>query len=221
MTAFVSQSLWSRFFALGLFLVLVGSGTAAAQPTVSLRGNVGASFFRSPDLQSELLNSGTSLGLEAGVRVYQGFSITLGGGYDRFTLNKENVRLFAERGGDWSFLSGTVGLRYTYLNNSDAHPYLAAGIGSYRLRSTNRLDASGEGLEPVGEDAQQRRYGLHVALGSVFRLDDTYALFFEPRYVFYDLGAGVGNTVRYFTLRLGVDVRLFAPQKTSSPTPPQ
>jgi hypothetical protein len=188
---------------------------------VSVRGNVGASFFRSPDLQSEILNSGTNLGLEAGVRVYRGLAFTVGGGYDRFTLNEENVQLFAERGGDWSFLSGTVGLRYTYLNGSDAHPYLAVGAGRYQLRSTNRQRVSEGELVPVSEQAQETRNGLHVALGSVFRLDDTYAVFFEPRYVFYDLGAGIGNTVRYFTLQLGVDVQLFSPSAKKAPTPPR
>lgn len=221
MNTYDHRSLLSRLFGLGLFLLMAGSMTAMAQPTVSVRGNVGASFFRSPDLQSELLNSGTSLGLAAGVRVYRGLAITVGGGYDSFTLNEENARLFNSGGGDLVFQSGTLGLRYTYLNDSDAHPYLATGFGIYQLRSTNRRVVSDGELVSSGEQAQEVKSGGHLALGSLFRLDDTYAIFFEPRYVFYDLGAGIGDAARYFSLRLGVDVRLYSPAKDPTTTPPQ
>jgi hypothetical protein len=50
--------------------------------------------------------------------------------------------------------------------------------------------------------------GLHLALGSLFRLDDTYALFFEPRYVFYDISERLTGAQRYASLRLGVEVQL-------------
>lgn len=220
MNLFDPRSLFSRFVALGLFLVLAGGVTATAQPTVSLRGNVGASFFQSPDLQSDLLNSGTSFGLEAAVQVYRGVGITVGGGYDGFTLNEETARIAGSPGGDLSFLSGTLGLRYTYLNDSDAHPYLTAGAGVYQRRNTNRLEVADGQLVEANEQMQESRMGLHVALGSVFRLDDTYAVFFEPRYVFYDFEAGGRRTNRYFSLRLGVDVRLYSPAQDAT-TPPR
>ncbi len=207
MTFSDQQSKLLQFVVLGLVLLFSGAEMVMAQ-TVSFRGNVGASFFRSPDLQSEVLNSGTSLGLETGIRVYRGLEITAGGSYDGFTLNEENARLFGSGGGDLSFLSGTLGLRYTYLNSSDAHPYLTTGIGLYRLQSTNRREVSNGELVSAGEKVQEVKKGAHLALGSLFRLDDTYAVFFEPRYVFYDLGVGIGNSARYFILRLGVDVQL-------------
>lgn len=221
MSPFNLRSILSQLFAIGLVFGLVGSVSVVAQPTVSVRGNVGASFFRSPDSRSEILNSGTSLGVEAGIRVYRGLAVTIGGGYDRFTLNEENTRLFAAAGGDWAFLSGTMGLRYTYLNSSDAHPYLSVGAGMYRLRSTNRREASDQELVSIGGQAQEIKTGLHLALGSVFRLNDTYAVFFEPRYVFYDLEVARQNMVRYFTLRLGIDVQLFSPKSEPAATPPR
>lgn len=193
-----------------ILLLLVGTGAAAwAQPTVSVRGNVGAAFFRSPDLTSQLLNSGTNLGLEADVRVYRGFSITLGGAYDSFTLNEQNARLYQQSGGDLSFLGGEVSLRYTYFNDSDAHPYVATGVGLYRGQLTDRVRFTEEGDRvEVPEQVRFNEEGLHLALGSVFRLDDTYAVFAEPRYVIFDFSEGLGNALRYFTLRLGVDVQL-------------
>jgi len=198
----------SRLCVLAFVFLLVGSTATVAQPTVSVRGNVGASFFRAPELQSELLNSGTSLGLEAGIRVYRGLAVTVGVGYDGFTLNKENARLFNTGGGDLTFRSGMLGLRYTYRSSSDAHPYLTVGVGRYQLRSTNRRTVADGELVATGEETKEVRTASHLALGSLFRLDDTYALFFEPRFVFYDLSGGLGNTVRYFTLRLGVDVQI-------------
>jgi opacity protein-like surface antigen len=202
-----------RSLALALVLALGLSAGAVAQPTVSVRGNVGASFFRSPDFASETLHSGVDLGLEAGVRIYEGWGVTLRGGYDQFTLNEESLRAFSQGGelppqGDISFLSGGLAARYTYLNDSDAHPYASMGVGVYRLRSANRkVFRNGEIVGREG-DATETKLGLHLALGSLFRLDETYAVFFEPRYVFYDLGESIAGNVRYFTLRLGVDVQL-------------
>lgn len=193
-----------------ILLLLVGTSVGAwAQPTVSVRGNVGAAFFQSPDLTSQILNSGTNLGLEADVRVYRGFSITVGGAYDSFTLNEQNARLYHQSGGDLSFLGGQIGLRYTYLNDSDAHPYVAAGAGLYRGRLTDRVafTEDGERME-VSERAQFTEEGVHLAFGSVFRLDDTYAVFAEPRYVVFDVSEGYDQAFRYFTLRLGVEMQL-------------
>jgi opacity protein-like surface antigen len=148
------------------------------------------------------------------VRVYRGLSVTVHGGYDQFTLNKENLRLVSQSfsqgisQGNLSFLSGSLGLRYTYLNNSDAHPYVTTGIGIYRLTNSNRKTV--ERGEVVGERDDQTftEMGMHLAIGSIFRLNDTYAVFFEPRYVFYDVQEELTGTLRYFTLRLGMDVQL-------------
>jgi hypothetical protein len=193
-----------------VLLLLIGTSIGAwAQPTVSVRGNVGAAFFQSPDLTSQLLNSGTNLGLEADVRVYRGVSITVGGGFDSFTLNEQNARLYQQSGGDLSFLGGQIGLRYTYLNDSDAHPYVAVGAGLYRGRLTNRIAFTEDGeRREVAEPAQFNEEGVHLAFGSVFRLDDTYAVFAEPRYVVFDVSEGYSEAFRYFTLRLGVEVQL-------------
>lgn len=186
----------------------LGSVGAVAQPTVSVRGNVGASFFRSPELQRETLHSGEAFGLEAGVRVYRGLAITLQGGYDRFTVNKETAQLINSRfrAGDLLFLNGSAGVRYTYVTESDAHPYISTAVGVYRLRSPNWKEY--DSGEVVGDkELNVRRLGAHLGVGSLFRLDDTFAVVFEPRYVFFDLRQGLTDAVRYFTLRLGVDVQ--------------
>ena len=194
---------------LAFVLVLGLSVSAAAQPTISVRGNVGASFFRSPDALSEALHSGVDLGLGAGIRVYRGLSVTVRGGYDQFTLNEETARLYQQiEVGDLSFLSGSIGLRYTYTNDSDAHPYGAIGVGVYRASSSNRKQFSQGQLIQEQPKQVTTELGAHLAIGSLFRLDDTYAVFFEPRYVFYNLAENRGGTIRYFTLRLGVDVTL-------------
>lgn len=183
---------------------------ASAQATVSVRGNVGASFFRSPDLTRELLHSGTNVGVEAGIRIYRGLSVTVGGAYDSFTLNRENARLYGQGGGDLAFVGGNVGLRYTVENQSDAHPYVAVGGGLYQVRRTNRQTVTSGGTLVPNEDGATTAVeeGLHLAIGSLFRIDDTYAVFAEPRYMMFDVGEGVGEAVRYFTIRLGVDVQL-------------
>lgn len=198
---------------LAFVLVLGLSVSAAAQPTFSVRGNVGASFFRSPDFLGETLHSGVDLGFGAGVRVYRGLSITGHAGYDQFTLNEESLRAISQGRelspqGDVSFLSGVLGVRYTYLNNSDAHPYASVGVGIYRLKSSDRRVFENGQLTNRREDVTETETGLHLAVGSLFRLDDTYAVFFEPRYVFYNVAENLGGTLRYFTLRLGVDVKL-------------
>lgn len=199
---------WSSLL-LVFFLVLGTSTAAVAQPTVSVRGNVGASFFRAPDGLSQVLHSGVDMGLGVDVRVYRGLSITAHGGYDQFTLNEETARLFERiEVGDLSFLSGALGVRYTYLNNSDAHPYVTTGVGLYRARSSNRKVFEGGELINRKEKQSFRDIGGHLAVGSLFRLDETYAVFFEPRYVFYGVDEKLTGTLRYFTLRLGLDVQL-------------
>jgi len=193
-------------------LALALSTSVAAQPTVSVQGNVGASFFRAPDFASETLHSGVDLGLGVDVRVYRGLSITARGGYDQFTLDEERVRAISQgiqvTRGDISFLNGALGVRYTYLSDSDARPYASMGLGAYQLRSSDRRVFQNGQLVNRTEDATETEMGLNLAVGSLFRLDDTYAVFFEPRYVFYNLRESISGEFRYFTLRLGIDVRL-------------
>lgn len=181
---------------------------AVAQPTVSARANVGASFFQSPELRSETLHSGEAFGVEVGVRVYRGLAVILQGGYDRFTLNKETTQLIRGRvqAGDLFFLNGSTGLRYTYINDSDAHPFVSSAVGLYRAKSPNWKVYEAGTVVREGE-LTTRKWGLHLGVGSLFRLNETYAVVFEPRYVFFDLSQGVTDTVRYFTLRLGIDVQ--------------
>lgn len=199
-----------RSTTLALFFVLLVGANAVAQPTVSVRGNVGASFFRSPDALSEALHSGVDLGLGAGVRLYRGLSFTVRGGYDRFTLDERTSRVFFRsiEAGDLSFLSASLGLRYTYRNSTDAHPYVATGVGIYRLNSSNRKKFENGQLVDRQPERTFTEKGIHLALGSLFRLDERYAVFFEPRYVFYNVSERLTGTLRYFTLRLGVDVQL-------------
>lgn len=207
MTTHVRTSL-ARIAAWALLLVVGTAGVAGAQPDVSVRGNVGASFFQSPETTSLILNSGTNLGLEAEVQVYRGLGITLGATYDGFTFNEENARLYSRSGGDLSFLGGSVGLRYTFRNTTDAHPYVAVGGGFYRGRVTDRKQVTSEGqLVDASEKVNFTEEAAHLAVGSLFRLDDTYAVFAEPRYTFFNLGRGLTGELRYFSLRLGVDVQ--------------
>lgn len=176
-----------------------------------MRGNVGATFFRSPDVLSETLHSGVNVGVGGAIRVYRGLAITAQGGYAQFALNEETARIFQQsvEVGDFSFVNGSLGLRYTYLNDSDAHPYVSTGVGRYRLTQSDRkVLEEGEFVE-LPSDKTFTDLGMHFAIGALFRLDDRYAVFFEPRYVFYDLSQGLESSLRYFTLRLGVDVQLW------------
>lgn len=184
---------------------------------MSVRGNMGAAFFQSPEGLNTVLNSGVDLGLGAGVELYKGLEVVLQGSYDRFTLNGDNIALIDEElsvetarieGGALNVLNGTIGLRYTLENSSDAHPYVSGGVGVYhslleRVRVKQRED-------PLRRRTATRR-GYHAAIGSNFRINDTYAFFFEPRYVIIDTegsGLGTSTSTRYVTVRLGVDVQL-------------
>ena len=204
-----------RTAALLIVLGLVFSTRVSAQPAVSVRGNVGAAFFQSPEGLNNVLNSGVDLGLEAGLEVYDGLEVVLQGGYDRFTLNSDNVALLDDNlsvgtsveGGALNLINGTVGLRYTLKNQSDAHPYVAGGIGLYRTELAEARVRQGENVLP---ERSTRGRGFHLAIGSNFRVDETYGVFFEPRYVVVDTGGSdlqTGDSTRYVTVRLGVEVQ--------------
>ncbi len=198
-----------------LGLGLVFSTRVSAQPAVSVRGNVGAAFFQSPEGLNNILNSGVDLGLEAGLEVYEGLEVVLQGSYDRFTLNSDNVALLDDNlsvgtsveGGALNLINGTVGLRYTLKNQSDAHPYVAGGIGLYRTELAEARVRQGEKVLP---ERSTRGRGFHLAIGSNFRVNETYGVFFEPRYVVVDTGGSdlqTGDSTRYVTVRLGVEVQ--------------
>ena len=204
-----------RTAALLIVLGLVISTRVSAQPAVSVRGNVGAAFFQSPEGLNNVLNSGVDLGLEAGLEVYDGLEVVLQGSYDRFTLNSDNVALLDDNlsvgtsveGGALNLINGTVGLRYTLKNQSDAHPYVAGGIGLYRTELAEARVRQGENVLP---ERSTRGRGFHLAIGSNFRVDETYGVFFEPRYVVVDTGGSdlqTGDSTRYVTVRLGVEVQ--------------
>ncbi|MCS3629230.1 opacity protein-like surface antigen [Salinibacter ruber] len=204
-----------RTAALLIVLGLVFSTRVSAQPAVSVRGNVGAAFFQSPEGLNNILNSGVDLGLEAGLEVYNGLEVVLQGSYDRFTLNSDNVALLDDNlsvgtsveGGALNLINGTVGLRYTLKNQSDAHPYVAGGIGLYRTELAEARVRQGENVLP---ERSTRGRGFHLAIGSNFRVDETYGVFFEPRYVVVDTGGSdlqTGDSTRYVTVRLGVEVQ--------------
>lgn len=202
----------ARMYTISLLLLVVGgvAGRAAAQPSVSVRGNVGASFFRGPDRTQQLLHSGANVGVEVDLHLGGGVALTLGGTYDGFTFNEETARVFRVGGGDRAFVGGSLGFRYTFRNRTDAHPYLALGGGLYQRRVANRKQYDTEEQALVAVEERQTAYeeGVHLGLGSLFRLDDTYAVFVEPRYTFFDVSEGIGKADRYFTMRLGMDVRL-------------
>ncbi|MCS4032522.1 opacity protein-like surface antigen [Salinibacter ruber] len=204
-----------RTAALLIVLGLVFSTRVSAQPAVSVRGNVGAAFFQSPEGLNNILNSGVDLGLEAGLEVYDGLEVVLQGSYDRFTLNSDNVALLDDNlsvgtsveGGALNLINGTVGLRYTLKNQSDAHPYVAGGIGLYRTELAEARVRQGENVLP---ERSTRGRGFHLAIGSNFRVNETYGVFFEPRYVVVDTGGSdlqTGDSTRYVTVRLGVEVQ--------------
>ena len=205
-----------RTAALFVLLAILLVPGAAAQPEVSLRGNVGAAFFRSPDGLNNVLNSGVDLGLGAGVELYKGVELVLQGSYDRFTLNGDNVALFDANlsvgarveGGALNVLNGTIGLRYILENSTDAHPYVAGGVGVYRS-VLEKTKIQGEEIFPRLATTSR---GFYAAIGSTFRINDTYAVFFEPRFVSVDTEGSeldTGESTRYVTLRLGLDVRLW------------
>ncbi len=204
-----------RTAALLIVLGLIFSTRVSAQPAVSVRGNVGAAFFQSPEGLNNILNSGVDLGLEAGLEVYEELEVVLQGSYDRFTLNSDNVALLDDNlsvgtsveGGALNLINGTVGLRYTLKNQSDAHPYVAGGIGLYRTELAEARVRQGENVLP---ERSTRGRGFHLAIGSNFRVDETYGVFFEPRYVVVDTGGSdlqTGDSTRYVTVRLGVEVQ--------------
>ncbi|WP_263834292.1 outer membrane beta-barrel protein [Salinibacter sp.] len=204
-----------RTAALLVFFGLVLSTRVSAQPAVSVRGNVGAAFFQSPEGLNNVLNSGVDLGLEAGLEVYDGLEVVLQGSYDRFTLNSDNVALLDDNlpvgtsveGGALNLINGTVGLRYTLKNQSDAHPYVAGGIGLYRTELAEAQVRQGDNVLP---ERSTRGRGFHLAVGSNFRVDETYGVFFEPRYVVVDTDGSdlqTGTSTRYVTVRLGMEVQ--------------
>ncbi len=204
-----------RIAALFVFVGLLLGTRASAQPAVSVRGNVGAAFFQSPEGLNNVLNSGVDLGLGAGLEVYDGLEVVLQGSYDRFTLNSDNVALLDDNlpvgtsveGGALNLINGTVGLRYTLKNQSDAHPYVAGGIGLYRTELAEAQVRQGDNLLP---ERSTRGRGFHLAVGSNFRVDETYGVFFEPRYVVVDTDGSdlqTGTSTRYVTVRLGMEVQ--------------
>lgn len=207
-------------FCIALLLVIVG-GSAVAQPTVSVRGNVGAAFFRSPNGLSSVMNSGVDLGLGANVELVNGVELTLEGGYDAFTLNGDNVALRDEnlevgsssdvKGGEYSLINASMGLRYVVDNQSDAHPYLSAGIGIYRSTiAKTEIYQSGRLVQVAGERTTTGM-GLQLAAGVEFQINENYAFFFEPRYVIVDTdeeGFGLGTSTRFVPLRIGLEVGL-------------
>ncbi len=200
-------------FVLLTFMLVPG---ASAQPEVSIRGNVGAAFFQSPEGLNTVLNSGVNLGLGGGVKLYEGLELVLQGSYDRFTLNGDNIALISEgltvgmevEGGALSVLNGSVGLRYTLENSTDAHPYVSGAVGLYRSVLAETNVPQGDATFPKLATTNR---GFHVAIGSNFRIDDTYALFIEPRFVVINTEESELETetsIRYVTVRLGLDVRL-------------
>lgn len=199
-----------------LFLpCLIASSAVAQSSRVSVRGNVGAAFFQSPEGLNTVLNSGVNLGVGASVRMTEGLALVVEGGYDRFTFNGDTFGLLAENlsvgseveGGHLNVQNVTMGLRYTFANGSNAHPYVAGGVGLYRSvleRATVRQS----------DETLPRRatttHGYHAAAGSKFLINETYSFFFEPRLVVVDTEGSelqTDSSTRYVTVRLGVDVQ--------------
>lgn len=210
-----------RTVLLAVALALVVGGTAIAQPTISVRGNVGAAFLQGPNSLNSVMNSGVDLGLETGIQLYEGVELVVQGSYDRFTLNEDNLLLNQNilpgegarvEGGDFYFLSATAGLRYLFLHDGSAHPYITAGTGFYRTVLT-AYDVYHQGdLQNSQSGGRQSvtSSGMHVGLGVNFQIDETYSVFFEPRYVIVytsESGDGFATSTRYVPVRLGLDLR--------------
>lgn len=210
-----------RTAALIVVLTLLFSTGAGAQSRISVRGNVGAAFFQSPNGLNSILNSGVDLGLGTSVRLYEGLELVLQGSYDRFTLNGDNVAVFSRNlqvgpssrieGGDYSFLNATIGMRYVYRNQSSAHPYMSSGVGLYRSAVAETKVFQGGRLVQSARARSTVSMGFHLSLGVDFRINDTYSFFFEPRYVVVntnDRKFGIETSSQYVPIRLGLDVRL-------------
>lgn len=209
-----------RAVVLIVFLPFLFGLPAEAQSTFSVRGNVGATFFQSPEDLNTLLNSGANLGVGASVHLYQGFELLAEGNYDQFTLNGENLALLGSdlqlgptrvQGGDYKFMSASLGLRYVFQNETNAQPYALGGVGFYRTTITKRKIFENGNLLQEREKRTMTSPGFHFAMGVDFQINDTYTFFFEPRYVIVesnDRDFGVGMQARYIPVRIGLDVRL-------------
>lgn len=204
-----------RITILFVFFPFLIASSAVAQPEVSVRGDVGAAFFQSPEGLNTVLNPGTNLGLGASVHMTRGLELVLEGSYDRFTFNGDTFGVLDDdlsvgsevKGGDLSLQNATVGLRYTLKNQSNAHPYVAGGVGLYR----SVLERA---TIPESDDTFPRRAtttnGYHVSVGSEFLINETYSFFFEPRLVIVDTeetDLETQTSTRYVTVLMGVDVQ--------------
>lgn len=206
---------------LAIVLAVIVSGSVMAQSTISVRGNVGAAFVQGPNSLNSIMNSGIDLGLGAGLQLYEGLELVVQGSYDRFTMNEDNVLLNQNvlpgdgsrvEGGNFYFLNATAGLRYMFTHEGSAHPYITAGTGLYRTTLTE-FKVFHEG-DLQNADSGDRRVlnssGIHVGLGVNFQIDETYHVFFEPRYVVVytrDPDFGLSSSTRYVPVRLGLDLR--------------
>ncbi|PSQ63469.1 MAG: hypothetical protein BRD27_00810 [Bacteroidetes bacterium QH_10_64_19] len=212
-----------RIAILFVFFPFLIASSAVAQPEVSVRGDVGAAFFQSPEGLNTVLDPGTNLGLGASVQMTRGLELVLEGSYDQFTFNGDTFGSFTDglsigsevKGGDLKVQNVTVGLRYTLENQSDAHPYIAGGIGLYRS-VLERANISQIDQSLPRQTATTK--GYHAAIGSRFLINETCSFFFEPRFVIVDAGGSEVQTetpiryvattsTRYVTVLIGVDVR--------------
>lgn len=200
-------------------LTLILSGSVMAQPTLSVRGNVGAAFLQGPNSLNAVMNSGIDLGVEGSIQVYKGLEFFVQGSYDRFTLNEDNVLLNQNvlpgdgsrvEGGNFYFLNATAGVRYIFIHDGSAHPYVTAGTGLYRTTVTE-FEVYHDGVlqnPDTGERQTTTSKGMHLGLGVNFQIDDTYSVFFEPRYVVvYNRDVGLASSTRYIPVRIGLDLR--------------
>ncbi len=183
----------SRFVLLVAVALLLSTAAAEAQPIVNVRGHGAASWFRSPTEQRSLVDSGFELGLGVGVEVLRGLEVTLEGTFDRFPGNENQLVLnlanlfpnprIRPDGGDVQAWSAALGMRYTYVNDTPAQPYVAAS-GSYSAYSAQQADVFvDDALFRRAPRAEAMAFGYQVAVGVSFRINDRYAFFVEPRYV--------------------------------------
>ena len=204
-----------RIAVLFVFFPFLIASSAVAQPEVSVRGDVGAAFFQSPEGLNTVLNPGTNLGLGASVHMIRGLELVLQGNYDRFTFNGDTFGILADdlsvgsevNGGHLNVQNVTVGLRYTLKNQSNAHPYVAGGVGLYRSVLERATVSQNDDTLPRRSTSTS---GYHVSAGSEFLINETYSFFFEPRLVMVDTAESELQTetsTRYVTILMGVDVQ--------------
>jgi len=236
-----------RFLILLCAVLALESATALAQ-RITLRAGGGGQVLTRPDDLDTYLGSGTNLMLDLSVQPFSmsfpGLEVVTTSTFDRFTLNESDLLIFYPPditaavsdidGGDLSFYTGSIGLRYTIVNSDiPSKPYVTFGAGMYHYRyrpgvflneEGNTIEVrttDGEILALEGEEIISTALGWNAGIGLDFDITDTYGFFVEAQYVVVRNGEygdaitdvrtfGDDATTRYYPIRFGATIRLAA-----------